>query len=115
MKTFAIVRDGVVVNRVQWDGKTKYEPDGQLVEIPQGADVQIGDICSGMQFTPNPQRLVAKVVSPELGLIRLRAAALRAIEDKRLKESMTDPNAPQAVKDYAAALPAFSEPPAVPE
>lgn len=33
-----------------------------------------------------------------------RAAALRALDDARLEAAMSDPLAPQAVKDYAAAM-----------
>lgn len=33
-----------------------------------------------------------------------RSRALRALEERRLSDALTDPNAPQEVKDYAAAL-----------
>lgn len=39
-----------------------------------------------------------------LALSEKRGDALRALEDLRLATAMEDPNAPQAVKDYAAAL-----------
>jgi len=35
---------------------------------------------------------------------KARAAALTALQDKALAQAIADPNAPQAVKDYAAVL-----------
>jgi hypothetical protein len=41
VKHYAIVQDGVVTNVVVWDGETPYNPDGELVEIPEGSTAGI--------------------------------------------------------------------------
>lgn len=46
---YALVKDGIVINAVEWDGETEYAPDGELVASDTA---QIGDAYDGSVFTP---------------------------------------------------------------
>jgi len=51
MKTYAVVKDGVVVNLVVWDGKSQWRPDeGKAVALKEGDVVDIGDAYVGGEF-----------------------------------------------------------------
>jgi len=54
------------------------------------------------EWAANDQAFAAKAAQEQRE--QKRAAALVALQDKVLAEAMLDPNAPQAVKEYAAEL-----------
>lgn len=39
MKTFALVKDGVIVTTLVWDGVTPYDPDGELYDITERPEI----------------------------------------------------------------------------
>ena len=71
---YALVRDGVVVNTVEWDGKSKWTP-------PEGfelvrADCSIGDTKVGDEFIA-PARPAQPADAPdEIALLKARVADL---------------------------------------
>jgi hypothetical protein len=55
--TYAIVENGVVVNTVEWDGATPWQPPASTttVQIPDGAYVGIGSTYANGVFGEPPQ------------------------------------------------------------
>jgi hypothetical protein len=53
LKNMAHIVDGVVVNVSLWDGKTKWEPAEEIVEIPEGTIAGIGWDWDGKKFVDN--------------------------------------------------------------
>jgi len=47
--SYAIVKDGVVENIVEWDNKTEFDVDGELIEIT--SDTRIGGSWDGNVFS----------------------------------------------------------------
>ena len=47
--SYAIVKDGVVENIVEWDSKTEFDVDGELIEIT--SDTRIGGSWDGNVFS----------------------------------------------------------------
>jgi hypothetical protein len=55
--TYAIIQNGVVVNTIEWDGVTPWQPPAGTtsVQIPDGAYVGIGSTYDGKTFSAPPQ------------------------------------------------------------
>lgn len=52
--SYAVVKDGIVINIVVWDGETEWQPDdGEAVKIDDVAG--IGWLYDGKKFTPPPE------------------------------------------------------------
>lgn len=52
--SYAVVKDGIVINIVVWDGETEWQPDdGEAVKIDNVAG--IGWLYDGKEFTPPPE------------------------------------------------------------
>lgn len=52
--SYAVVKDGIVINIVVWDGETEWQPDdGEAVKIDNVAG--IGWLYDGKKFTPPPE------------------------------------------------------------
>jgi len=49
---YAIVKDGIVQNLVQWDGVSEFNVDGELIEASH--DAWIGDAYTDGAFVPRP-------------------------------------------------------------
>lgn len=53
MSIYAIVTDGKVVNTIQWDGASEYNPDsGDLVVIPEEVNAGVGWLYVNDSFIP---------------------------------------------------------------
>ncbi|CAK7025443.1 hypothetical protein [Saezia sanguinis] len=51
MKTYAVVKDGVVVNLVVWDGKSQWRPDeGKAIALGAEDIVDIGYVYEDGKF-----------------------------------------------------------------
>ncbi|HAL2274139.1 TPA: tail fiber assembly protein [Escherichia coli] len=58
MKEFAVIKDGLVINAILWDGKdTSFAKDinGELIAIPEDGQVSIGWSYDGTQFISPPE------------------------------------------------------------
>ncbi|MEI9579428.1 tail fiber assembly protein [Enterobacter asburiae] len=58
MKEFAVIKDGLVVNIILWDGKDNAfakDIDGELIAIPEGIQVGIGWSYDAEKFTSPPE------------------------------------------------------------
>jgi len=56
---YAIVIDGKVDNIVEWDGKTDYKPEGELVKLKDDQVVSIGWAYKDKKFVdPAPKKPV---------------------------------------------------------
>jgi hypothetical protein len=53
LKKYAQIVDGKVVNISVWDGKTKWEPEEEIVEIPEDSYAGIGWDWDGKKFVDN--------------------------------------------------------------
>ncbi|WP_312387869.1 tail fiber assembly protein, partial [Atlantibacter hermannii] len=51
--SYAVVKDGIVINIVVWDGETKWQPDEGYAVKTDGS-VGIGWLYDGETFTPPP-------------------------------------------------------------
>ena len=51
--TYAVVKDGIVINIVVWDGETEWQPDEGYAVKTDGS-VGIGWLYDGETFTPPP-------------------------------------------------------------
>jgi hypothetical protein len=40
-KKYALVQEGKVINIVIWDGESEFNPEGDLVELPEVSSVEI--------------------------------------------------------------------------
>lgn len=59
---YAIIKNGLVVNAIVWDGETPCETDGQKVALPDGAG--IGWTYSDGQFIAPPEPVIPEPVEP---------------------------------------------------
>lgn len=77
MKSYALVKNGVVENVVAWDGQTEYDPgpDYTLVET---SEASIGCLYDGVSFTSPP------VPPPPTAEEKLAASGLTVDELKQL-------------------------------
>ena len=51
---YAVIKDGVVINRIEWDGATEYNPEnshGEGAYLVQSDTADIGDLYDGENFT----------------------------------------------------------------
>lgn len=58
MKEFAVVKDGLVVNIILWDGEdTSFakDIDGELIAIPEDSQINIEWSYDGKEFTSPPE------------------------------------------------------------
>lgn len=58
MKEFAVIKDGLVVNIILWDGEDnafEKDIDGELIAIPEDIQVGIGWSYDGKKFTYPPE------------------------------------------------------------
>jgi len=55
--TYAIVQNGTVINTIEWDGLSAWQPPSgtSVVQIPDGAYVGIGSTYSNGVFGEPPQ------------------------------------------------------------
>jgi len=49
---YAVVKKGKVINVIVYDGKSKYRPDGDLIELPEDSTVATGYTYKDGEFTP---------------------------------------------------------------
>lgn len=47
-----MIKNGVVFNIASWDGKTEWNPDCELVDITEQANVDIEWTFDGKEFSP---------------------------------------------------------------
>lgn len=80
MTDYALVKDGVVINTIVWDGETAVDfGDGvKAVAIPEGQSVTMGFLYKGSKFTA--PELTDEQVSQN------KAAAIS--ENKRMKDNL---------------------------
>ena len=53
LKLMAQILDGKVVNVSVWDGVSLWEPEGPVVEIPDGVNAGVGWDCIDGKFVDN--------------------------------------------------------------
>jgi len=85
MTGYAVVKNGVVENRVVWDGVTEYSPDGELVVVT--SDTRMGGSWDGNVFTfvnpPIPEPTAEQVAEVEnKANAKSKLAALGLSEDE---------------------------------
>jgi len=109
MDRYALVRDGVVFTIVEWDGKSEWNPDGEIILLPADYTVQAGDGYDGSDFVPVvPQELTVTIgqvldVAIQLGTVTLDEITKLlpfAVADVRLDKDgsyVVDPSAFDAV------------------
>jgi len=54
--SYAVVKDGIVINIVVWDGETEWQPDEGYAVKTDGS-VGIGWLYDGNDFTPPPESM----------------------------------------------------------
>ena len=101
---YAIVKDSLVTNIVEWDGESEYNADGELVAATE--DTKIGGSWDGNVFTfiePEPQpdtRTYDEKRKAEYPtLAELTVALWEAVIEERLASSIDLQSKRTAVKD----------------
>jgi len=80
---YAIVKDGIVQNLIQWDGG-EYQADGQLIEATH--DAWIGGAYTDGAFVPRPEE-----PAPEPTAEQLQAQADKESANQKLRDlGLTD-------------------------
>ena len=71
---YAVVKDNVVQNLVQWDGVSKFNVDGELIEASH--DAWIGGAYTDGVFVPRPEEPAPEPTAEELQAQADRQSAL---------------------------------------
>jgi len=71
---YAIVKDGIVQNLVQWDGVSEFNVDGELIEASH--DAWIGGAYTDGTFVPRPVEPAPELTAEELQAQADRQSAL---------------------------------------
>jgi hypothetical protein len=81
---YAIVKDGIVQNLVQWDGD-EYQVDGELIEATH--DAWIGGAYTDGAFVPRPLEPAPEPTAEQLQAEADKASALSKLEALGLTEA----------------------------
>jgi hypothetical protein len=81
---YAIVKDGIVQNLIQWDGG-EYQADGQLIEATH--DAWIGGAYADDAFVPRPPEPAPEPTAEQLQLEADKASARSKLEALGLTEA----------------------------
>jgi len=81
---YAIVKDGIVQNLIQWDGG-EYQADGQLIEATH--DAWIGGAYTDGAFVPRPEEPTPEPTEEELQLEANKISARSKLEALGLTEA----------------------------
>jgi hypothetical protein len=81
---YAVVKDGIVQNLIQWDGD-KYQADGELIEATH--DAWIGGAYTDGAFVPRPPELEPEPTAEQLQLEADKASARSKLEALGLTEA----------------------------
>jgi len=81
---YAVVKDGIVQNLIQWDGG-EYHADGQLIEATH--DAWIGGAYTDGAFVPRPLEPAPEPTAEQLQAEADKASALSKLEALGLTEA----------------------------
>ena len=81
---YAIVKDGIVQNLIQWDGD-EYQVDGELIEATH--DAWIGGAYTDGAFVPRPPEPAPEPAAEQLQAEADKASALSKLEALGLTEA----------------------------
>jgi len=81
---YAIVKDGIVQNLIQWDGG-EYQADGELIEATH--DAWIGGAYTDGAFVPRPEEPAPEPTEEELQLEANKISARSKLEALGLTET----------------------------
>ena len=82
---YAIVKDGIVQNLIQWDGASEFNVDGQLIEATH--DAWIGGAYTDGAFVPRPVEPAPEPTAEQLQLEADKASARSKLEALGLTEA----------------------------
>lgn len=89
MGNYAEVKEGVAVNTFVWDGVEEWEPPegSEAVLIEEGADVSIGYLYDGTDFSappkpvPSPAEILAANTATKDALLAVATKAIAPLQD----------------------------------
>ena len=81
---YAVVKDGIVQNLIQWDGD-EYHADGELIEATH--DAWIGGAYTDGAFVPRPPEPAPEPAAEQLQAEADKASALSKLEALGLTEA----------------------------
>ena len=82
---YAIVKDNVVQNLVEWDGVSEFNVDGELIEASH--DAWIGGAYTDGAFVPRPEEPAPEPTEEELQLEANKISARSKLEALGLTEA----------------------------